>query len=251
LENLEDHDQKQKILDAMPLTPMEESEMERLESLAFESWTRKEFASFLRGCEKYGRKNYSGITKEVETKSKEEVEAYANVFWERYRELPDWEKKITDIERGELKFQKQIEVHKILNEKILECGDPLLNIKVPSIHKIRSKLFSEMEDRFILRSVGKHGVVNESLNELVQLDIRQSPLFRFNWYMRSRNPAEIGRRINTLLMLIHKEAEPNEPVAWGPGARKRKVADPLLESDEKRAKSPSSNSPSSSPQKQE
>lgn len=53
----------------------------------FSSWTRRDFNTFIRACEKYGRNDIRGIASEMEGKTEEEVERYAKVFKERYKEL--------------------------------------------------------------------------------------------------------------------------------------------------------------------
>lgn len=47
------------------------------------------------------------ITREVDGKTEEEVREYAKVFWQRYKELNDWERVIKNIERGEQRIQRQ------------------------------------------------------------------------------------------------------------------------------------------------
>lgn len=42
---------------------------------------------FIRACEKYGRNDIESIASEMEGKTEEEVERYAKVFKERYKEL--------------------------------------------------------------------------------------------------------------------------------------------------------------------
>lgn len=53
----------------------------------FSTWTRRDFNTFIRACEKYGRNDIKGIAAEMEGKTYEEVERYAKVFKERYKEL--------------------------------------------------------------------------------------------------------------------------------------------------------------------
>lgn len=52
----------------------------------------RDFNAFVRACEKYGREQVESIAREVEGKSVEEVREYSQVFWQRYKELNDWEK---------------------------------------------------------------------------------------------------------------------------------------------------------------
>lgn len=74
---------------------------------------RRDFNAFLRACEKHGRENIDAIAKEVESKSEEEVKAYAEVFFKRYKELHDYERYIKQIERGEQKIQRQQSIMKV------------------------------------------------------------------------------------------------------------------------------------------
>lgn len=53
----------------------------------FSSWSRKDFNTFIRACERYGRNDIKSIASEMEGKTEEEVERYAKVFKERYKEL--------------------------------------------------------------------------------------------------------------------------------------------------------------------
>lgn len=58
-----------------------------LYSQGFSTWTRKDFNTFIRACEKYGRNDIKSIASEMEAKTEEEVERYAKVFRQRYKEL--------------------------------------------------------------------------------------------------------------------------------------------------------------------
>lgn len=53
----------------------------------------------------------------------------------------------------------------------------------------------------------KYGVDGEGLYEKIRDEIRESPLFRFDWFFLSRTPVEIGRRCTTLLNTVAKEFE--------------------------------------------
>lgn len=53
----------------------------------FSNWSRRDFNTFIRACEKYGRDDVKSIATEVEGKTEEDVERYAKVFKERYKEL--------------------------------------------------------------------------------------------------------------------------------------------------------------------
>jgi hypothetical protein len=53
----------------------------------FASWTRRDFNTFIRACEKYGRNDIKSIASEMDGKTEGEVQCYAKVFKERYKEL--------------------------------------------------------------------------------------------------------------------------------------------------------------------
>ncbi|KAL9687213.1 hypothetical protein QQ045_031611 [Rhodiola kirilowii] len=67
------------------ISDLYEKEVKHL--MRFQSWSRRDFNAFIRACEKYGRKDLKSIASEIEGKTEEEVERYAKVFNERYKEL--------------------------------------------------------------------------------------------------------------------------------------------------------------------
>lgn len=91
---------------AEPLTVEEETEKDALAGSGFD-WNKREYQGFIRGCEMHGRyvvllpphlcsldsryfgsrNDFEGIRIEVPTKTVEEIEAYAKVFWQRYTEI--------------------------------------------------------------------------------------------------------------------------------------------------------------------
>ena len=53
---------------------------------------RRDFNAFVRACEKFGRAAVPAIAAEIEGKTESEVRQYSVVFWQRNKELADWEK---------------------------------------------------------------------------------------------------------------------------------------------------------------
>ncbi|CEG82211.1 Putative Adenosinetriphosphatase [Rhizopus microsporus] len=51
----------------------------------------------------------------------------------------------------------------------------------------------------------KYGYGTENVYDHIRREIKQSPLFRFDWFLKSRTSQEIARRCNTLISLIQKE----------------------------------------------
>lgn len=151
-------EEQERINTAEPLTEEELTEKEELVKNGFENWHRRDYYAFIRGNEKFGRKDLEGITTEVEGKTLEEVTAYAKVFWERYQEISgiynffnmlDYQRTIAKIEEGEAKLDKLNEVQQVLHRRVTSLTAPLHQLKI-NYGQIKGKSYSEEEDRFLV-----------------------------------------------------------------------------------------------------
>lgn len=98
---------------------------------------------------------------------------------------------------------------KMLRKKIEMYRVPLQQLKINyTVSTTNKKVYTEEEDRFLLVMLDRYGVDGEGLYEKIRDEIRESPLFRFDWFFLSRTPVEIGRRCTTLLNTVAKEFEP-------------------------------------------
>ncbi|CAH7684062.1 SNF2 family N-terminal domain-domain-containing protein [Phakopsora pachyrhizi] len=195
---------------AEPLTEAELEEKTEMQSLGFETWSRRDFLNFIKGCELNGRDAYDLIANEIETKNKEEVQEYSEVFWQRYEEIEDHARFISKIEQAEMKRKKADRTEELLKEKIESVKLPMQNLKIHYLNQTKGKSYSEEEDRFLLVQLHRHGIGREEVYDLIKKDIVESPLFRFDWFIKSRTPQEIMRRCNTLVQLIVKELDPED-----------------------------------------
>ncbi|XVF38658.1 hypothetical protein REPUB_Repub20aG0121500 [Reevesia pubescens] len=184
-----------------PLTAEELEEKERLLEEGFSSWSRRDFNTFIRACEKYGRNDIKSIASEMEGKSEEEVERYAKVFKERYKELNDYDRIIKNIERGEARISRKDEIMKAIGKKLDRYKNPWLEMKI-QYGQNKGKLYNEECDRFMICMVHKLGYGNW---EELKAAFRTSPLFRFDWFVKSRTTQELARRCDTLIRLVEKE----------------------------------------------
>ncbi|KAF7726770.1 hypothetical protein EC973_008458 [Apophysomyces ossiformis] len=198
-------EEQRKIEEAMPLTDEEEEERKTLFTMGFSNWSKKDFGNFVNACAKYGRNNLQAIASEIEGKTQEEVERYTKVFWSRYKELSDYEKQISKIERGESEIEKQADIQEQLSEKVSRHRVPLQQLKIHYTQPTKGKNYTEEEDRFLLVMLEKYGYGTENVYDHIRREIKSSPLFRFDWFMKSRTSQEIARRCNTLIGLIQKE----------------------------------------------
>ena len=185
-----------------PITDEEKAEMDTLLNQGFTEWSRRDFQAFCRLSEKYGRDSLESIASELEGKTLKEVKDYAAVFWQRYKEVADHQRIISNIEKGEQKIQRQHDMLKAVREKIAMYKNPWRELKI-TYGPNKFKSFTEEEDRFLLCSIPEVGFGN--WDEL-KAQIRQHWQFRFDWFIKSRTPKELGRRVETLISLIEKES---------------------------------------------
>lgn len=223
---------QQEIDDATPLNDDEKEEKEALSSLGFGEWNKRDFQQFVNGSGKYGRTNYEGISREIDSKEPSEIKAYAKVFWQRYTEIGDYIKYIKTIEDGEERIRRVQHHQKLLRKKMQQYRVPLQQLKINySVSTTNKKVYTEEEDRFLLVLLDKYGIDATDLYETMREDIRDSPLFRFDWFFLSRTPIELSRRCTTLITTIVKEFE-DVPSRGSNGVNGKLKREPDDENDE-------------------
>ncbi|CAM6081834.1 unnamed protein product [Calypogeia fissa] len=186
---------------AEQLTEKEIEEKERLLEEGFSNWSRRDFNAFVRACEKYGRTDIRSIATEIEGKTEDDVVKYSKVFWERYKDLNDYDRIIKNIERGEARISRKDEIMKSIGKKLDRYRNPWLELKI-QYGQNKGKLYTEDCDRFMLCMV--HSLGYGSWDELKSA-FRMSPLFRFDWFVKSRSASELARRCDTLIRLVERE----------------------------------------------
>ena len=203
--------------EAEPLTEQEKEAKSEMQAQGFAHWNRRDFQQFVNGSAKFGRHSYEGIATEVDSKTPEEVEEYAKAFWKNYRSIDDWSKYTLSIEAGEERLRKTEHQRKMLRKKMQMYRVPLQQLKINyTVSTTNKKVYTEEEDRFLLVMLDRHGLDSESLYDKIRDEIRDSPLFRFDWFFLSRTPIEIGRRCTTLLNTIAREfGDPDEKLTNG------------------------------------
>ncbi|KAF7197693.1 ISWI chromatin-remodeling complex ATPase ISW2 [Pseudocercospora fuligena] len=200
--------EQQNIDNAEPLTEEEIAEKEQLATEGFGEWNKRDFQQFINGSAKYGRNDYEAIALEVDSKNPKEVKEYAKVFWKRYKEIHNWEKHISAIKEGEQRAARVIEQRELLKKKLAMYRVPLQQLKLNyTVSTTNKKVYTEEEDRFLLVMLNKYGIDTEGLYEKIRDEIRDSPLFRFDWFFLSRTPQEISRRCATLITTVTREME--------------------------------------------
>lgn len=198
--------EQQKIQGVVPLTEEEYKRKDELLSETFHTWSRRDFTNFIHSCAKFGRHNYKKVAESL-GQDVLEIERYTKKFWLSYEEIDGYEKYIAQIESSEKKTAKLENQQALLATKIEALDDPLADLKIQYPPNNSKRIYSKLEDRFILCCVHKYGIFSEKLGEKIKQEITQSDLFRFDWYITSRTPQEISRRVNTLMLALAKESD--------------------------------------------
>jgi SWI/SNF-related matrix-associated actin-dependent regulator of chromatin subfamily A member 5 len=116
------------------------------------------------------------------------------------------------IQEGEAKRAKRSNLEALLSAKIASVRYPMQELEL-AYPTTKGKVYSEEEDRYLLVRLNHYGMRAEDVYERIKRDVTEFPVFRFDWFFKSRSPQELQRRCNTLLAMIEKEAEQDARVA--------------------------------------
>ena len=94
----------------------------------------------------------------------------------------------------------------LLQKKIASVRYPMQELEL-NYPTTKGKVYSEEEDRYLLCRLYHYGMQADDVYERIKKDITEFPVFRFDWFFKSRSPQELQRRCNTLLGMIEKEEE--------------------------------------------
>ncbi|TMW56088.1 hypothetical protein Poli38472_008736 [Pythium oligandrum] len=195
-------------LEKPPLPPhaqyLGDDELQEKEALlreGFGDWNKPQYFLFIKLISRYGRNNVEAVAREM-MKPLEEVQRYANVFLTRGpEELSDWQKILKSIEKGESKL---LEIERLTEEtakKVARYENPWDDMPINYQGK-GGKVFTEEEDRILLCLVNKYGY---GAWEKIKHEICSLEMFAFDYYLRSRTAAEIGRRCDALMRISERD----------------------------------------------
>ncbi|PAV22924.1 SNF2 family DNA-dependent ATPase [Pyrrhoderma noxium] len=219
--------EQKKIDEAIPLTEEEVAHKESLISQGFENWSRRDFQQFVRALETHGwTEDFELLASEIGDKTPADVSEYYHVFQEKWDTLSEYDRIAQRIAEGEAKRNKQDALWRMLSKKIQAVKYPMQELEL-NYPTTKGKIYSEEEDRYLLCRLHHYGLKTDDVYERIKRDITEFPVFRFDWFFKSRTPQELQRRCTTLLGLIEKEAdqEQEEVKVKGGGRGKKRVAD--------------------------
>ncbi|KAJ8085234.1 chromatin remodeling complex Adenosinetriphosphatase [Marasmius tenuissimus] len=192
---------------AEQLTEEETAQKEAYIEQGFPDWSRRDFQQFVKGLEAYGwNQPMETYAADIQEKTPEEVQKYYNTFVKKWKTLAEYPRIEARITEGEAKRTKRDNLEYLLDQKINSVTYPMQELEL-NYPTTKGKVYSEEEDRYLLCRLSHYGMQADDVYERIKKDITEFPVFRFDWFFKSRSPQELQRRCNTLLTMIEKEAE--------------------------------------------
>jgi SWI/SNF-related matrix-associated actin-dependent regulator of chromatin subfamily A member 5 len=182
---------------------------EKLELLdeGFGHWTRSQYFHFIKACAKYGREDTAAISADMDMPA-EEVGPYSEAFW-KYgpTELKDeWERVVSNIEKGEKKLAKQKKLSSLLSKFVSTFDNPREEMVFANKGTTH---FALEQDRALLCAVEKHEYGNwDSVREAVRNDSK----LKFQHTVQGMTTAMIGKRCDYRMRQMERELEAREKV---------------------------------------
>jgi len=223
--------------------PLDDYDLERKEGYikqGFPDWSRRDFQQLVRGLETYGwTASSEQLAVEIQDKSAEDVTAYLRVFFKKCKTLSEYPRIKARIEEGEAKRSKRENLETLLRMKINSVRYPMQELEL-NYPTTKGKVYSEEEDRYLLCRLYHYGMQVDDVYERIKKDISEFPVFRFDWFLKSRSPQELQRRCNTLLGMIEKEEElrQSEEAKLKPTKGKKRGIEEVHKSDKQESRPP-------------
>lgn len=193
---------------ARPLTEEEQAEKKHLSKQGFSNWNRREFVHFIGLLSTFGRDSIDDVVANFGPgKTELEIRTYYDAFWRRYTEIDLYERYMSQIAAGEEKQVRLAYQMDVLKSLVENSKAPMQELTFDVPQGTGKRLFTEEEDRFLVVQLYKIGLDAPMLYEQMREAIRESSLFRFDWFFLSRTPAELSRRCQALVTAVTKEDE--------------------------------------------
>jgi hypothetical protein len=106
--NPEEYMKNPEIKDKPPqFTKKDQQQKENLMKKGFSNWSKKDFFTYIRMCETFGRDNYAKIAEGLLSKSIEDIKEYSIAFWQKWEDcIENGHKYVERIEKGEGEIEK-------------------------------------------------------------------------------------------------------------------------------------------------
>lgn len=171
----------------------------------FGNWTKSQYYHFVKAAAKYGRDDIASIAADMDM-PEEAVAAYSQAFW-KYgpTELKsEWERVITNVERGEKKIAKQKKLTGLLSKFVATFDNPREEMVFANKGTTH---FALEQDRALLCAVNKHGYGNW---DSVRDEIRNDDRLKFQHTVQGMTTLQIAKRCDYRMRQMEKELEARE-----------------------------------------
>lgn len=186
------------------LTEEEEADKQRLEDSNKVCWNKNEFAAFVRGLERFGENDSESIANYME-REVEEIDEYMKIFFQRIDEIVEKEKILANLEKLKKSKETKKQHQQLVDAK---CSDikHFYDLKFESLfyNKIRSKLYKDDHDKFLVYQCYQHGCGNV---KEIRANLLAEPIFRFDFYIKNVKESILTKRIASLMKMLSNEVE--------------------------------------------
>ena len=135
-------------------------EKDLIESNGFPDWDRREFQKFIQALELYATHDYKSISQHMEhSKSEDDVEEYARVFFANVHKLHDKAKIMSKIEKAQENVSFNMRAPKIIKEKVRQFSNPMEEMTLTQATQ-KSKFFCKESDIILICLTEKYGYGN-------------------------------------------------------------------------------------------
>ncbi|EEB90644.1 hypothetical protein MPER_11122, partial [Moniliophthora perniciosa FA553] len=194
----------------------------------------RDFQQLVKGLEAYGwGQDFEVYAADIQDKTPEEVERYYRVFSKKWKTLAEYPRIEARIAEGEAKRNKRDNLENLLEQKIQSVQHPMQELEL-NYPTTKGKVYSEEEDRYLLCRLFHYGMQAEDVYERIKKDITEFPVFRFDWFFKSRPEAKHEeemknkggskgkkRGIEELQKADKKESRPSTPTNGSTASAKR------------------------------
>jgi len=185
-------------------------EKEHLLSQGFPEWHRGHFQQFVRALSRHGRDDLERVSEDVFGKSHGDIQRYNERFWsdgQNHFPPEEWARLVKSVEKGEKKRQEMtglLEAARKFVGLFSETPEKLeLRFNPPGTAGFPPTTVTRHdEERILLELVCEHGYGEW---RKIRSDFRSRPEFQFDWFLKSLDPEQIGRRCEVLIRSAERE----------------------------------------------
>lgn len=167
-------------------------EKELIESKGFPDWDRRDYQKFIQALENYAIDDYKNISKHMDgSKTRDEVEEYATVFFKKIDSLNEAEKIKAKINKAQKNVSFNLRAPELIKAKVDQYENPFEEMNFTYATQ-KSKYFNRETDVFLVCLTNKLGYGNWTK---IKNAVRRDSRCRLDHLFISRSEEELKKRI--------------------------------------------------------